>query len=86
MSEVNTTRPHSSQFDMTASDRYQQWRLLKDKLVARSVVTGGLSIIVAILLIFFYLLYVVFPLLLSSHGESVAQYDLPQAESGKTLP
>lgn len=85
MSEVNSNRPHSSQIDMTASDRYQQWRLLKDKLVARSVVTGGLSIIVAILLIFFYLLYVVFPLLLSSHAESVAEYALPQAESGKTL-
>jgi phosphate transport system permease protein len=65
MSEVNSTQPHSSQLDMMASDRYQRWRLVKDKLVARAVVVGGLSIIGAIVLIFFYLLYVVFPLLLN---------------------
>ena len=85
MSEVNSTQPHSSQLDMTASDRYQSWRLLKDKLVARSVVFGGLSIIAAIVLIFFYLLYVVFPLLLSSSAEPVAHYDLPEPALGKTL-
>ena len=43
MSEVNSTQPHSSQLDMMASDRYQRWRLVKDKLVARAVVVGGLS-------------------------------------------
>ena len=85
MSELNSTQPHSSQLDMMASARYQRWRLLKDKLVARSVVVGGLSIIVAIVLIFFYLLYVVFPLLLSSHAEPVASYDVPEAAMGKTL-
>lgn len=85
MSEVNSTQPHSSQLDMMASDRYQRWRLVKDKLVARAVVVGGLSIIGAIVLIFFYLLYVVFPLLLSSHAESVAQYDTPEPALGATL-
>lgn len=85
MSELNSSQPHSSQLDMMASARYQRWRLLKDKLVARSVVVGGLSIIVAIVLIFFYLLYVVFPLLLSSHAEPVASYDVPEAAMGKTL-
>ena len=85
MSEVNSTRPHSSMIDMTASDRYQRWRLLKDKLVARGVVTGGLSVIVAILLIFFYLLYVVFPLLLSSHADVLASYDQPEAARGRTV-
>ncbi len=85
MSDVNSTQPHSSQLDMMASDRYQSWRLVKDKLVARAVVVGGLSIIGAIVLIFFYLLYVVFPLLLSSHAESIAQYDTPEPALGKTL-
>lgn len=85
MSEVNLNRPHSSQLDLSESDRYQKWRLLKDKLVARSVVAGGLSIIVAIVLIFFYLLYVVFPLLLSSHAESVAVYEQPELAAGNTL-
>lgn len=41
--------------------RYNQ-RALKDKLVRYFVASGGISVIVAILLIFFYLLYVVVPM------------------------
>lgn len=62
-------------------------RLVKDKLAARGVVIGGLSIIVAVVLIFFYLLYVVFPLLLPAKLEASANggYAVPAAEMGKTL-
>ena len=38
------------------------WRLLKDRLFAAVMAIGGIAVIVAILLIFFYLLYVVQPL------------------------
>ena len=38
------------------------WRLLKDRLFAAVMAIGGISVIIAILLIFFYLLYVVLPL------------------------
>ena len=38
------------------------WRLLKDRLFAAVMAVGGIAVIVAILLIFFYLLYVVLPL------------------------
>jgi phosphate transport system permease protein len=85
MSEDNSTQPYSSLFQNASSDSHQRWRLVKDKIVARGVVAGGLSIIVAIVLIFFYLLYVVFPLLLPSHAESVGRYAVPEPGLGNTV-
>lgn len=85
MSEDYSSQRHHSLLNTAASDRHQRWRLLKDKLVARCVVAGGLSIILAIVLIFFYLLYVVFPLLLPSHAEAVNRYDAPEPGLGKTV-
>lgn len=85
MSETQSSAPKSTLLQLSSSDAYQRWRLLKDKIVAQAVVIGGLSIILAIVLIFFYLLYVVFPLLLSSHAESVSSYDEPEAAMGSTV-
>ena len=64
---------------------YQRWRLLKDTLVRHAVVVGGLGIIGAIVLIFFYLLYAVFPLFLPAHSQAVAHYNVPEPTLGKTL-
>ena len=80
----------SNQFNYTmlktsVTDRHERWRLLKDKLVAYCVTIGGLSIIMAILLIFFYLLYVVFPLLLPAHATPISRYALPEHELGRTV-
>ena len=66
------------------TDTHQRWRLLKDKLVAYGVTIGGLSIILAIVLIFFYLLYVVFPLLLPAEAKPISHYGLPAADAGAT--
>lgn len=85
MTDAHFTPAKPTLFQTASSDRYQRWRLVKDKMVARGVVIGGLSIIVAIVLIFFYLLYVVFPLLLSASVEPAGHYPLPQPEQGKTL-
>lgn len=85
MSAAHSTQHQPSLLQTSASDRYQRWRLVKDKIVARCVVAGGLSIIVAIVLIFFYLLYVVFPLLLPAHAESAGRYDAPEPGLGKTV-
>ncbi len=68
-----------------ASPAYQQWRLLKDKLAAYGVRGGGLGVIVAIVLIFFYLLYVVYPLFVTPSAEPVKTYSVPALESGKTV-
>lgn len=49
--------------------RRRAWREFKDKLAKHCVAVGGLSVIFAIVLIFFYLLYVVQPLF---HGADTA--------------
>lgn len=85
MSETQSSAAKSTLLQLSSSDAYQRWRLLKDKIVAKAVVIGGLSIILAIVLIFFYLLYVVFPLLLSAHAESVSRYDAPEPAMGSTV-
>ncbi len=64
---------------------YQRWRLFKDRLAAVFVVAGGLSVIAAIVLIFFYLLYVVFPLFVAAEAEPVSQYPVPEDKAGQTL-
>lgn len=52
-------------------------RLLKDKLAAIVVGFGGVSVIFAIALIFFYFLYVVIPLFQSADQEQLGAYPLP---------
>ena len=85
MSKIQYSPAKSTLLQLSSSDAYQRWRLLKDKMVAQAVVFGGLSIIFAVVLIFFYLLYVVFPLLLSSHAEQVSAYDAPESALGSTV-
>ena len=61
--------------------RHSRLRLLWDRFARRAVVAGGIGVIVAILLIFFYLLYVVLPLLETPEMESVANYALQAGSS-----
>ncbi len=68
-----------------ASSRLHRWRALKDFLARWGVATGGISVIVAILLIFFYLLYVVFPLFLPASVHIDAQYDSPEGDKGRSV-
>jgi len=65
--------------------RLRRWRILKDRAMSFSMATGGISVIIAILLIFFYLLYVVFPVFIPPHMEQRASYSLPAPASGATL-
>lgn len=52
-------------------------RLLKDKLAKYSVMTGGLMVLCALLLIFFYLLYVVKPVFHSAQITPTASFNVP---------
>jgi phosphate transport system permease protein len=54
--------------------RRRAWREFKDRLARYGVAIGGVSVIFAIVLIFFYLLYVVMPLFYGADIESEAQY------------
>jgi len=57
-------------------------RLIKDVVAKHAVGVGGISVILAIVVIFFYLLFVVVPLFKSAEIEPVAQYTLA-GESGE---
>ena len=60
----NNSSPVLSALNDPAIARHRQWRMFKDKVAKHSITVGGISIIIAISLIFFYLLYVVLPLFL----------------------
>ncbi len=77
--------PTPTAVTLVAGNAYQKWRLVKDSLVRYGVVVGGLSIIVAIVLIFFYLLYVVLPLFASAKATSLIEYSIPEKMLGKTV-
>ncbi len=66
------------------TDLRLQWRQIKDRLARYIVAVGGIGVIMAIVLIFVYLLYIVMPLFSSASIEEVAEYPLPE-QSGKTL-
>ncbi len=57
--------------------RRQQWRTLKDTIARYGVAIGGVSVIIAILLIFFYLLYVVVPLFKPAEMNAAGRYPVP---------
>lgn len=58
-----TSNPKNHSFSTDRS------RLIKDKLAQASITSGGVMVLVALLLIFFYLLYVVQPIFESAHIE-----------------
>ncbi|NOR71768.1 MAG: phosphate ABC transporter permease, partial [Methylomarinum sp.] len=85
MTELNSTKQPPSLFQHGTLTRHQRWRLIKDNLAGKGVIIGGLGVIAAIVMIFFYLLYVVLPLFSDAEAESIAQYNLPEMQAGKTL-
>ena len=69
---MSETKPDESY----GSSAHLRMRLLKDRLARYAVAIGGNSVIVAILLIFFYLLYVVLPLGEAPEMHPQASYQL----------
>ena len=63
--------------DVADSSPREQMRLLVDRVFASSMAVGGVSVIVAILLIFFYLLYTVLPLFSGASIEPRATLSSP---------
>lgn len=85
MNDSAVTKAPELDFNSSSLVRYRQRRNLKDQAAKYSIAMGGISVIVAITLIFFYLLYEVAPLFESASAESVSEYHLPAAEQGKSL-
>ncbi len=61
-----------------------QIRTIKDKLTAFNMAVGGIGVIVTILLIFFYLLYIVYPLMEDASVTQASEYSLSE-QYGQTL-
>ncbi len=82
--------PARLDFNTPALRRRRRWRALQDRLIRGSVLAGGLAVLAHLTLIFFYLAYVVLPLLqavvvpvgLVSDGQVMAGYGLAQAVPG----
>ena len=56
---------------------YNRWRLIKDAVARRLIAFGGISVIIFILLIFFYLAYVVIPLFERAQIDVAGDYAAP---------
>lgn len=68
-----------------AATNLWRWRKLKDLVAGHAMRLGGVSVIIAILLIFFYLLYVVLPLFFPASMDQATDYAVPAPEAGRTL-
>lgn len=82
---MKTSSPLLSILNDPAIIRYRKWRMLKDQVAKHAMTVGGVSIIFAILLIFFYLLYVVLPLLMPARVEKIQTVKVPAPTAGETI-
>ena len=82
---ANSTETSFSPIQTASKSHYQRWRLIKNRLAEYGVVVGGLGVIIAIALIFIYLLYEVFPLFIGAEAHSFKHYSAPAQMEGKTL-
>lgn len=64
--------------DSPIAKRRRAWRELKDRLAKYGVAMGGMSVIFAIVLIFFYLLFVVMPLFHGADMDVQAEYKVEE--------
>ena len=77
---TNLTKPRHS-----LTSKMDRSRAIKNRITSMSMAVGGISVILSIVLIFFYLAFVVYPLFLSAEMEKSTSYPLPAATQGKTL-
>jgi phosphate transport system permease protein len=85
MNKVVVTEPPALDFNSPKLVRYRKIRKLKDQAARASIGMGGGSVILAITLIFFYLLYEVTPLFKSAEMQTVSHYKLPAEAQGKSI-
>jgi phosphate transport system permease protein len=69
--------PRSSVANAARSERFHLWRSRKDAIVRWLIAVGGVGVIGAVVLIFFYLLWVVFPLFLPAKAHLDEPIDIP---------
>ncbi len=67
--------------DKQSASGHHTFRRVKDSLSRYAIAIGGVSVILAVVMIFFYLLYVVFPIFKSAEVKQEASYPFPAAAS-----
>ena len=84
MSNEHTPTAPDLDFGSAASRRLRSRRMLKDKAAAYGIAVGGVSVILAVVMIFFYLLYEVAPMFQPAsvepwqhNGQTVSPYAVP---------
>ena len=68
-------------FDNAAMNRTRRLRAIKDRVARQGIVIGGMVVIVAVMLIFFYLLWEVLPLFRGASMDVVHQQPLPKVHA-----
>ena len=66
------------------SERFHLWRSRKDRAVRWAIATGGIAVIFAVVLIFFYLLWVVFPIFMPAEIRFAEERTLPGWKGSET--
>lgn len=72
-------------FNSPAAARLRKWRGIKDRVLGWLMAVGGISVIIAIVLIAFYLVYVVVPLFKPAHLAEATEFALPGTADAQTL-
>ena len=72
----------SLDFNTPALQRYRVWRYTKDRIARVGIAAGGMAVIGAVLLIFFYLLFEILPLFRDASVEKLAEYPVQGADRG----
>jgi len=85
MSKLTDRNIPELDFNTPALLRHRKIRALKDKSATVGIAIGGCSVILAVLLICFYLLYEVMPLFAGAEVDKKAAYELPAKEQGASL-
>lgn len=84
MSDVSTTSLLAD-FNSAEAQKHRYYRHLKDVMMRYMMALGGISVIIAIVLIAFYLVYVVLPMFKSAHIERVTGYPVPAGTKTESL-
>lgn len=82
---MNAVPPVSAVAGSVRSARFHLWRSRKDRAVRWLISLGGVAVISAVVLIFFYLLYVVFPLFLPASTKFEHRADNPRWQADKPV-
>ncbi|MGK0440547.1 MAG: phosphate transport system permease protein [Pseudohongiellaceae bacterium] len=81
MNMTKPAKPSSPELSTIYAERLSGWRKAKDVLANYVITCGGLGVLMAILLIFFYLFYEIMPLFKSADLEQQSSYELAGVDS-----